>query len=163
MPLLALIAAAGQAVGPVLSGSTSGAISLTVERAVVLLSNGVSVSGATAAVATQSDEGDSFTVAVETAQGSTHVVTLIIDNNSAQDASAILELNIPAGLDVEVDSGSDIREAWLSRSQWLLEVPVGWSGTIPGVSGTLMLTIEPQDNAKPGFHVISGRVVQTSG
>ncbi len=158
----AIVAVAGQAVGPVLSGSVSGSAGLTVEQAVVLTEGGtVTISSLDLndeGLGVVNDEGTSFTAAIELHVGDTVTMALPITNKSDADANAILELSVPAGVDVEVEpsTGTTLKEAQLSKNDWLLKVD-------DGNTETLVVTISPKDDLKPGFYTISGRIVQITG
>ncbi len=152
-------AAAGQAVGPILSGSVSGEVGATVSQSIIVdttlpLNSRVTVSGDVDNVAVSNDEGTHFTVAYETYVGDTVEITVNLDNLSDADASAKLVLDIPSGVAVELDSAVDIEEPQLSRNTWLLSV---------GDDGTIVLTVEPKDDFKPGVFQISGRLTQIEG
>ncbi|MBI4311648.1 MAG: hypothetical protein HY681_07685 [Chloroflexi bacterium] len=156
----AVVAAAGQAVGPVLSGSVTGSAGLTVEQSVLLDPTspiGISGHAGDDALGVMNDEGTSFTAAIELHVGDTVVVSLPVVNVSDADANAVLELVPPAGVDVEVaPSGAGISEAQMSKSSWLLKVDTG-------NSNTLDITLEPKDDLKPGFYTLTGRIVQITG
>jgi len=176
---LGLVAlAAGQAVGPILSGSTSGEIGATVSQAITVdtenlsnFSDRVTVMGANDWVSTTDDEGTHFTVAFEANVGDTVTVHLFLLNRSDKDASAKLVLDLPAGVDVSVDNASgglapNFAEAQLSRTTWLLTVDEDAAGNSTLVNGTankLSITIETKDDFKPGFYQVSGRIVQIEG
>ncbi len=157
----AVVAAAGQAVGPVLSGSVSGTAGLTVEQAVVLAEGGTvgigSLDSTDEGLGVINDEGTSFTAAIELHVGDTVTMTLPILNMSDADANAILELSCPAGVDVELDeSSSNLGEAQMSKNTWLLFVD-------KDNADSLTITISPKDDLKPGFYTISGRISQITG
>ena len=152
--------AAGQAVGPVLTGSVTGTAGLTIEQAITLdvdrpLDERIVVSDADDAVTTTNDEGTEFTVAMELNVGQTVTATFNLNNASGAAGSAMLELSVPTGIDVEVTDETDLSEAQISRNAWLMAIPDG--------SSSFELTIEPKDDLKPGFYTISGRLVQISG
>ena len=158
--------AAGQAVGPVLTGSVTGSVGLTVEQAITMDTdrgvNGLNVSGADDSVSTVNDEGTEFTVAVELNVGQRILIDGFVRNDSGADGAVMLELNVPAGIDVELDElGDDMGEAQLTRSSWLLLVD-DVAGTVDDDDG-FRLTVEPKDDLKPGFYTITGRLVQISG
>ncbi len=157
----AVVAAAGQAVGPVLSGSVTGSAGLTVEQSVLLsTSTAISFTGGHGDdnLGVVNDEGTSFTVAIELHVGDTIVMHLPVVNLSDADANAILELLPPAGVDVEIEpsTGTTLKEAQMSKNAWLLKVD-------DGNSETLKVTISPKDDLKPGFYTISGHIVQITG
>lgn len=166
--VLAIAAAAGQAVGPILAGSVTGTAGVTGEQALVLSLSSTTVSGHAGddRVMVVNDEGTSFTAAIEMHVGDigypgnseSAAILLGLQNTANAVVSAILELSIPAGLDIEVEpsSGSNVEEAQLNKGTWLLRVPTS-------ASGTVNIYIEPKDDAKPGFYTITGRVVQISG
>ncbi|MBI4310181.1 MAG: hypothetical protein HY681_00240 [Chloroflexi bacterium] len=160
-----VVAAAGQAVGPVLSGSVTGSAGLTVEQSVLLDPTGsISISGhGDDALGVMDDEGTNFTAAIELHAGDTVTITLPVVNVSDADANAILELVPPAGVDVEVtstevggDDANDLEEAQMSKNAWLMRVDAS-------NDDTLDITISPKDDLKPGFYTISGRIVQITG
>ena len=160
----AVVAAAGQAVGPVLTGSVTGSAGLTVEQAVVLAEGGTigvgSLDASDEGLGVINDEGTSFTVAIELHVGDTVTVTLPVINMSDASANAILELMPPAGVDVEVEpivvGASELQEAQMSKNAWLLKVGVA-------NNDLLEITISPKDDLKPGFYTLSGRIVQITG
>ena len=176
------VAAAGQAVGPVLTGSTSGSVNLTVAQAVTLdtdmgLGTNPGTAGADDAVTTRTDEGTGFTVAMELNVGQRVYTCVYVQNQSGADASTVLELSVPAGIDVEVEQFSSTaggaqpcsasmsddgvtQEAQLSPQTWL--AMVGKDAGVDNNDG-LRATIEPKDDLKPGCYTISGRLVQISG
>ncbi|MBI4310308.1 MAG: hypothetical protein HY681_00895 [Chloroflexi bacterium] len=152
---VAIVAAAGQAVGPVLSGSVTGSAGLVVEQSLVLddSSTVMSHSGTDDSLLVINDEGTSFTAAVEMHVGDyDNVIFLEIRNDSDADANAIVELNVPRGIDVE-DEGASRQ---MSGNAWLLTVPAN-------SSDALEMRVSPKDDLKPGFYTISGRIVQISG
>lgn len=169
---MAVAAVAGQAVGPVLQGSTGGTANIVVGQAVVLDTDiplGMNpVAAGTDWVTTRNDEGTGFTVAIETHTGQRDTVTLYFANHSAQDAAAVLQLDVPAGFDVEVDkisngvlgNGTIIREAQMTRDTWLMNV--GASAGVGDDDG-LRITIESKDDLQPGFYSLAGRIVQIAG
>jgi uncharacterized membrane protein len=107
------------------------------------------------AIVTVNDEGTAFTAAIEMHVGDEVVLNLNLNNNSDSDGNAILELNVPRGLDVEVDSSGDLDETQLTRNSWVM--------TVAGESdGDIEITIEAKDDLKPGFYTITGRIVQVS-
>lgn len=132
-----IAAAAGQAVGPVLAGSLTGTVSVVVEQSITLDTDypigdnpTVSTSGTADSVATRNDEGTHFTLAAELHQGEEVTLDLFLQNDSGEDSASILELNVPAGLDIEITEVEDgttvgvsaIKEAQMSRTQWLLAI-----------------------------------------
>lgn len=178
LALTLVTVAAGQAVGPVLSGSVSGEVGATVSQSITIdtenltsFGDRVTVTGANDWVSTTNDEGTHFTVAYESNVGDRVVVNLHLYNRSSKDAAAKLVLDVPAGVDASVDSlagtaAPDLAEAQLSRNTWLLTVDADAAGNNTGVGGTanrLSITFEPKDDFKPGFYQFSGRIVQIEG
>ena len=161
---MAIAAVAGQAVGPVLSGSVTGSVGVVVEQTVRLGDPGsiTDVGGGGPDVAaddfaaTVNDEGTGFTITIETDVGQRTETNFTLYNDSGQTANAMLQLNVPAGLDVQLDSDSGVTEAQLGPNTWLLTIPS--SG-----SPDMTLTIESKDTAMPGFYTITGTLVQISG
>lgn len=166
---LLVAAAAGQAVGPVLSGGIQGSAGLTISQSVLLSSTSADhgvfdSSGGSGvphddAIVTVNDEGTAFTAAIELHVGDTEYLVLDLDNVSDSQANAILELNVPAGIDVEVEElDSDINEAQLTRNSWLMKLDVASNGS----SGDLEIAISARDDLLPGFYTITGRIVQVA-
>ena len=156
---MAIAAVAGQAVGPVLTGSVSGSVNLVIEQTVRLGGPGTITNSGGAAddfAATINDEGTGFTVAIETDVGQNQSVTWSLLNESGQTANAMLQLNVPAGIDVEMNSAGSATEAQLSPNTWLLTIPAGGSPS-------MTMEIESKDTAMPGFYTITGTLVQISG
>ncbi len=172
---LAIAAVAGQAVGPVLTGSVSGSAGVVVSQTVVLgaapgnqgagvvtfKGNPVTITAADDFAATMNDEGTAFSVALETQVGQNQIVTLTLSNASGKTANGILELSVPAGIDVEVDqnAGNDVTAlARLNKHTWLftLQSPTNDANT------DVWVLVESKDDAAPGFYTISGRIIQVA-
>ncbi len=153
--------AAGQAVGPVLAGSVTGSVGLTVEQAVMLdvdnfdLGDRIEVTGADDAVTTTNDEGTEFSVAMELNVGQNVEALSNLFKATDEDAAMILELNVPAGIDVEIIDEGGLEEAQLNRGTWLMAVD--------SESSDFTIEIEPKDDLKPGFYTITGCLVQIGG
>ncbi len=157
---------AGQAVGPVLSGSVQGSAGLVVGQTLVLsaapsvgtqtVDSFGTVTGPVDSVGTVNDEGTAFTVAIETQVGRSQTIVLALANGSGKPANGILELSVPAGVDVQLDSDSaaNTPEAQLNRNTWLFKVTQS--------AGSLYVLLEPKDDAAPGFYTITGRIIQVS-
>ena len=130
------------------------------EQAIVLDTDGgttTTVTGADDFVVTANDEGTSFTAAIELHIGDSPILKLDVDNGSDVSGNAVLELTAPAGLDIAVDeTGSDIEEAQMTRTTWLLTVNTGDS------DATLDITLSLKDDMQPGFYSISGRIKQVA-
>jgi len=163
--IFVVAAAAGQAVGPVLSGGVQGSAGLVVEQSVVL-NEGSGFSLGTGAgndgVFATNDEGTAFTAAFELHVGDTIVIGLELGNVSDALANAMLSLNVPKGIDVEVGSDpndDEIKEAQLSAKQWLLSVESDAGDSEPD---SLNITVSPKDDLMPGFYTITGRIVQVA-
>ncbi len=168
---LLVAAAAGQAVGPVLSGSVQGSAGLVVSQTVVLDSTttGDTVTGADDFAITYNDEGTAFTVAIETQVGQSQMIKLVLENKSGKTANAILELNAPCCIDVDADDDSDdvnttadddvTAMAQLNRNTYLLTLQAN-----DGTDDTpdLFITVESKDDAAPGFYTITGRIIQVA-
>ena len=174
--------AAGQAVGPVLNGAVTGSAGLTVEQAIVLdtdmpLGANPATSDADDAVTTRNDEGTKFTIAMELNVDQNVLTCLYLQNDSDADASAVLELNVQYGIDVEVEEFSETdstaevcdrsmddddltSEGQLNIGTWLMSVD---AETGLNENDGVVITIEPKDDLQPGFYTIAGRIVQTSG
>ena len=177
-------AVAGQVVGPILTGSTSGTITLVVEQAVTLdpdygLGANPAVTfvvGTGDSATTRDDLSTGFSAAIEMKQGQRVELTLFMQNNTSNgsadagsDASAMLELHHDASkIDIEVEErtgsgGIQVQEAQMSPNTWLLVVPAdAGSGSAEGDTGFTM-TIRPHDDIMPGYYEFTGRIIQTSG
>jgi uncharacterized membrane protein len=161
---LIIAAAAGRAVGPVLSGSVQGSAGLVVEQSLLLSATTSNHSIVYAeghsddALVTVSDEGSAFTAAIEMHVGDAVTLKLQINNNSDTLTNALMELNAPRGIDIEVESSSEgdgLKEAQLTRTSWLMQVPSGNQDTIN-------ITLEGRDTLKPGFYTVTGRIIQVA-
>ena len=162
--LLVVAAAAGQAVGPVLSGGIHDSAGLVIKQSVVLGPSGFSLGGGSDndGIFDTNDEGTGFTAALEPYVGDGIVVGLDLGNLSDAPAYAMLSLNVPRGIDVEVTSDpldDDIKEAQLSAREWLVTVA---SLARAAPNDSLDITISPKDGLKPGFSTITGRIVQVA-
>ena len=119
LTVLMVVAAAGQAVGPVLSGGIHDSTGIVIKQSVVLGPSGFSLGGGSDndGIFDTNDEGTGFTAALEPYVGDGIVVGLDLGNLSDAPANAMLSLNVPRGIDVEVTSDpldDDIKEAQLS-------------------------------------------------
>ena len=136
--LLAVIGAAGQAVRPVLAGAIQGSATLVVEQT-VLVSSFSDSSDANDYADAVNDDGTCFTIAIETQAGRKIDDTdITLGNGSGETANAVLRLDWPAELDVEMDeaSSSSAEVARISANRWLMTVPAGSSGTTLGTDWT---------------------------
>ena len=102
------------------------------------------------------DEGTAFTAAIESHIGDSYMLILTLENNSDADANAMLELDVPKEIDVEVEAVGSIAEAQLARRTWALNVP----STL--TEGKLRLIFSPRDESAPDFYNVTGRLVQVS-
>jgi len=162
--LLVVAAAAGQAVGPVLSGGIQDSACLVIEQSVVLAPSGFSLGAGSDndSIFTTNDEGTGFKAALKPHVGDAIVVGLDFGNLSDAPANAMLSLSMPSGIDVEVTSdplGDDIKEAQLSAREWLVTVA---SLARAAPDDSLDITNLPKDGLKPGFSTITGRIVQVA-
>ena len=174
LTVVLVLAAAGQAVGPVLAGSVTGKAGVVVSQTVVLAGApadagaGVSIDGygngsidavdADDSVGTVNDEGTEFAYALETQVGQTSIINLDLDNQSGVSANFILEIHAPAGLDIDANEGNaDVEMAQLNKNTWLGTVAHDPSGT-----DDILIAVEPKDDAAPGFYTITGRIVQVA-
>jgi hypothetical protein len=183
---LLVVAAAGQAVGPVLSGAIQGSAGLVIEQAVTLDTDVASGSAIdfgdnngtlgetnepSDGVGTRNDDGSQFTIAAELTAGDTIHVNLYLQNGGVSDTSAILELNVPSNIDVEMTTatvsadGSSLTEnvvdeGQLARNKWLMTV-----GSEAGTDDDdgITLIIRPERLITPGFYTITGRLFQIEG
>ncbi len=154
---LTIAAVAGQAVGPVLSGSVGGSAGLVVSQTVVLAQAPATYNTNDDFAATFNDEGTAFTVAIETQVGQTSGFSLRLDNQSGKLANFILELHIPAGVDVDAENADDATLAQLTKNTWL-----GTMDASPNGADDINVTVESKDDAAPGFYTISGRIIQVA-
>ena len=162
--LLVIAVAAGQAVGPVLSGSVQGSVGVTAQQGLILNATSsthaveFAAGHADDALITVSDEGAAFTAAIEMHIGDTATIKLDIDNSSDASTNAVLELNVPRGIDADVEEDSDasgISEARLTRGSWLMKIN-------SGATGHLNVALSPKDDLAPGFYTVTGRLVQVA-
>ena len=162
--LLVVAAAAGQAVGPVLSGGIQDSACLVIEQSVVLAPSGFSLGAGSDndGIFTTNDERTGFKAALKPHVGDAIVAGLDLGNLSDAPANVTLSLSVPSGIDVEVTSdplGDDIKEAQLSAREWLVTV-ASLASAAPDDSPAI--TISPKDDLKPGFYTITGRIVQVA-
>jgi hypothetical protein len=183
-----MVAAAGQAVGPVLSGAIQGSAGLVIEQAVTLdtdIETGSTIdfgnnngtlgeaNEPSDGVGTRNDDGSQFTIAAELTAGDTIEVNIYMQNEGVSDTSAVFELNVPQNIDVElieasvgadstsIGSGENVvNEAQFGRNKWLLTVGAeAGEGDDDGVT----LIIRPERLITPGFYTITGRLFQVEG
>ncbi len=156
---IAVVGAAGQAVGPMLSGSVAGSAGFTVEQVIALdTTSSIAIGGhGDDDLGVMNDEGTSFTAAIELQVGDIVTMTIPVVNVSDADANAVLEILPPPGVDVEVgDTSFNLDELKMAAHTWLLFVD-------KDNSDDLVITISPKDDLKPGVYTISGRIVQITG
>ena len=174
----------GQAVGPVLSGSATGSVSVTVEQGLVLdLNYGMNANPVFStsvgfdpddSVTTRTVDGTQFTVAGELNVGERAVLNVFLQNNDQEDSAAIVELSIPAGIDVDIEEivgfGGDVQAARLDRNRWLLFVdddagnPAAASGSSEALANDgIAMTIRPKADLNPGFYSIGFTLIQIRG
>ena len=89
--------------------------------------------------------------------GDTRMLILTLDNLSDADANATLTLNVPDGIDVEVQAIGSVDEVELSRDVWLLRIREFLK------EGKVRIIIESKDNVKPEYFEITGEIVQITG
>ena len=165
---IAIAAVAGQAIGPVLAGNVTGTANVTAQQSIVAAtSSSVTLGNSTnKGLVVVNDEGTSFTAAMEQHVGDQgQVLNLTVKNNSNSAANAVLQLNVPRGIDVKVNSEATttLQEALLStnhaktQQSWLLHEEAGATST------NLQITIESKDDVAPGTYTISGGLVQIAG
>jgi hypothetical protein len=183
-----ITATAGQAVGPILSGGVTGNIGmsvggdggLTLSQSIVLAHEDTSfhlIDGGEDGVIAVSDDGTSFTIAVEAFEDQTVNVQLDVVNESDEDAYAQLTLLGPSSVTIDADEmdaedahvdaadedgDTDVLEtitgtqlARLGRDTWLMSVP-GWED-----EGDTDFQISLTGNA--GFHTVRASIKQISG
>jgi hypothetical protein len=174
--------AAGQAVGPVLSGSATGQTSVTVSLGLTLdidydmdqnprfeTTPGRNPDDS---VAVRSPDGSQFTVSGELHTGETAALDVFLENSAEADAGAIVEVTVPSGVEVDIEelggSGDDFQAAQLDRTRWLFWVD-GGAGTNENSATPLLgddgfaLIIRPQADLNPGFYNISVVITQVIG
>mgnify|MGYP000571957614 FL=1 len=89
--------------------------------------------------------------------GDTRMLILTLDNLSDADANATLTLNVPDGIDVEVQVIGSVDDVELSRDVWLLRIRESLT------EGKVRIIIESKDNVKPEYFEITGEIVQITG
>ncbi len=159
MAMAAMVAAAGQAVGPVLSGQINGTTGLVVGQAIVLdttASSAHAVTDTEDGVIVVSDDGTGFTAAMEAFRGTTGRILLDLKNKGTQDSAALITIIAPRGVEIdanEVTGEADgVAVAKMSRNTWLMTVPNGETGGDQDVE--LSLTGEP------GYFTVQASIVQ---
>lgn len=182
-------ATAGQAVGPILSGGVTGTIGLgvggdggvSISQSIVLAHESDQahyISGGEDGVIAVSDDGTSFTIAVEAFENQPVDVNLDVQNDSGADAFAQMTCIGPSALttidideltsedehvDVDDEDGdTDVAElitgvqiARMGRDTWLMKVP---SFEASG-DADFALTL----SGRAGFHTIRCAIKQISG
>jgi len=89
--------------------------------------------------------------------GDARMLILTLDNLSDADANATLTLNVPDGIDVEVQVIGSVDDVELSRDVWLLRIRESLT------EGKVRIIIESKDNVKPEYFEITGETVQITG
>ncbi|RUA03910.1 MAG: hypothetical protein DSY88_04405 [Candidatus Poseidoniales archaeon] len=89
--------------------------------------------------------------------GDARMLILTLDNLSDADANATLTLNVPDGIDVEVQVIGSVDDVELSRDVWLLRIRESLT------EGKVRIIIESKDNVKPEYFEITGEIVQITG
>ena len=157
-----VLAAVGQAAGPMLAGLVGGSAGVTVSQTLRLTADSsvYANAGANDAVLTINDEGTGFTAALElNLGGEDNLLALNISNSSDKAVNAVLTLEFPPGLEVEMEEelGTDVGETQLNTKSWLVTL------TADSDDEDLEITIKAKDIAAPGFYTIRGKLVQTGG
>ena len=174
LAVIGMAVGAGQAVGPVLSGSVSGTANLTVAQTIVLAAapadllavthdyDGMSVTSVDSDdyAAVMNDEGTNFTVAMVTQVGQTTGIKIALTNKSGHKANFVLELRGPASVDIAADeSGDDVSQlARLGPNTWIGEL-----GADADAVADIYVVFEPKDDMQPGYVAIQGHIKQISG
>jgi hypothetical protein len=109
------------------------------------------------ALAVLNDEGTHFTAAIEPHVGDTYMLVLELDNLSEADASALLELEVPEGVDVDAMAVGAIAAAQQGRTSWLVQVP----DTL--TEGQLRLVFRVRDGEDPGVYTLTASLTQIAG
>ena len=139
--VLIIAAVAGQTVGGTVNRSSTGTVGVVVGQSVSFDPDvNPSLSGHSDGVAVVNNaEGTSVRIALESFIGQTVFVCLPIQNANTQDATAILEMNAPKGIQLTLedfdnkdlaDCGSSaglgtgvvVKEARMDKSTWLLDL-----------------------------------------
>ena len=153
--LLGILAAAGQAVGPVLAGTIGGSATLVVEQT-VLLSAAPQIEGASDSVGVQNDEGSGFTLGMETKAGEKTITYFSLANDSGQDANARMVMDVPAGLDVDLTECASTEESTIVDRLWLMTIESDAGGTAfntDSVDSSLSSTVPSVP--RPGYVSVS--------
>ncbi len=159
LTIVAMVAAAGQAVGPVLSGQINGTAGLVVGQSIVLATEGTTahdITGEEDGVIVVSDDGTGFTAAVEAFRGQTVSIKLDLHNKGDQDSAALITIIAPRGVDIDADEVTGepdgVEVAKMSRNTWLMTVPAGEDEGDADVQIDL--------TGEPGFFTIQASIVQ---
>lgn len=152
-----------QAVGPVLSGNVQGFGGLVASQALVIKTGSPNnlVDGADQAVVAVNEDGTDFTVAMETFIGRKQTLKLVMVNLSGKDANGIVELNVPAGVAVDVLGADDVLAlAQSSRNNYLFKMRA--NGNAANDNADIKVDLMPKADSAPGFYSITGRIFQVA-
>lgn len=165
--VIALGAAAGQAVGPVLAGNVTGTANVTAQQAIVVTNRSTVTLGnpTDKGLVVVNDNGTTFTAALEQHIGDQHQrLNLNIKNNSNATSSIVLQLKVPQGIDLEANSAntSVLKKALLdiSSDKTAQTMLLSLAGSN---NADLQLTMQSKDDTAPGSYTVSGTLVQISG
>ncbi len=161
--LVLVVTAAGQAVGPVLSGSIQGGGTVVTSQALILKtgSPGITVDSADQWVVTVNEEGTAFTVAMETVVGRKQTLKLVMVNLSGKDANGVLEMNVPAGIIFDGKGVDDVPAlAQYNRTSFLFRMRD--NKTAPNDVADIQIDIEAKPESSPGFYALTGRITQVA-
>jgi len=156
-------AAVDQTVGPTLEQAVHGQASVTAQSAVVFDTSFKMADTSLSAgfqpfdqfVGVIGDNGTSFTAAMETQINSTGEFNVPIANRSNANAAAILTLDVPAGIDVNIDSDIQVTHARIGADRWLL--------TVGKLGGNVYVDVRPKAGTQPGEFKIKGQLTQFAG
>ena len=171
LAVLVIAAVAGQTVGGGLGSSPTGSVGIVVNQGVTFDPDvNPTMSGQDDGVAVVNNEaGTSVRIALESFIGQRVYVCLPLQNSGSQDATAILEMNPPAGLELDVEDfddkiisscgssadievGAIVSEARMDQGTWLLDVG---SEAGDGDNDGVRIMIKPADQpvAGVGFEI----------
>lgn len=150
-----LVTVSGAAAGIVLSGQVTGQIPVTVSQA--LLVETVQVVGGDVSQGFRSDDGTSFSAAVELNTGDKFEVQLALVNASDEALVGEIILDFPPGVSLKASSADGVsRIVRTGLGTWLFDLAANHSNTLEDMTITIALA----DDISPGFLEITGNLRQ---
>ncbi len=185
--VLALVAAgAGAAAGTVLAGKVTGETNVAVSQALLVEAPtwATSISTDALAYATQQvkyhkgmvaipnryfgaakDDNTAFQAAAELSTGDWAAFRLPLKNASSNSLTALMTLNVPEGLEVEVyndasTAGNISQVVRIGLNTWKFTLASTGAGPEYGVLNYLTVVVSTDDDMAPGYYAIDGTIKQ---